>query len=146
VKLGDYWSRGMRTYHGLMSHGFPNCYHMGFTQTGYTPNFTYQLDKQAQHLAAVFSDAKARGLRVFEPTLDAEEAYLRLVLAPTAMSEYLASCTPGYYNAEGAGADGSGLSAADGFLQGHYPEGGLKFYEMLAAWRARGDYAGLIVR
>jgi hypothetical protein len=38
------------------------------------------------------------------------------------------------------------VSAADGFLQGHYPEGGLKFYEMLAEWRARGDYAGLVVR
>ncbi len=146
VRLGDYWARGMRTYHGLMSHGFPNCYHMGFTQTGYTPNFTYQLDKQAQHLAAVFTDVNARGYKALEPTQEAEEAYLRLVLAPTAMSEYLASCTPGYYNAEGAGADGSGVSAADGFLQGHYPEGGLKFYEMLAEWRARGDYAGLVVR
>ena len=57
------------------------------------------------------------------------------------MSEYLASCTPGYYNAEG-----SEKSASDGFLQGHYPEGGLKFYEMLAEWRAQGDYAGMAVR
>ena len=139
--LGQYWANGMRTYHGLMSHGFPNLYHMGFTQTGYTPNFTYQLDKQAQHLAAVFADTGKRGLRALEPTLKAEEDYLALVMAPNAMTEYLASCTPGYYNAEG-----SAKANNDGFLQGHYPEGGLKFYEMLAGWRARGDYAGLIVR
>ena len=139
--LGQYWANGMRTYHGLMSHGFPNLYHMGFTQTGYTPNFTYQLDKQAQHLAAVFADAGKRGLRALEPTLQAEEDYLALVMAPNAMTDYLASCTPGYYNAEG-----SAKANNDGFLQGHYPEGGLKFYEMLAAWRAKGDYAGLIVR
>ena len=139
--LGDYWSKGMRTYHGLMSHGFPNLYHMGFTQTGYTPNFTYQLDKQSQHLAKVLVDVAARGLAALEPTLQAEEDYLALVLAPTAMSEYLASCTPGYYNAEGVA-----NAAADGFLQGHYPEGGLKFYEMLAEWRAKGDYAGLTIR
>ena len=139
--LGDYWAKGMRTYHGLMSHGFPNLYHMGFTQTGYTPNFTYQLDKQSQHLAKVFVDVAARGLEALEPTLQAEEDYLALVLAPTAMSEYLASCTPGYYNAEGVA-----NAAADGFLQGHYPEGGLKFYEMLAEWRAKGDYAGLTTR
>ena len=141
MTLGQYWAKGMRTYHGLMSHGFPNLYHMGFTQTGYTPNFTYQLDKQAQHLAAVFSDAAQRGLKAFEPTLKAEEEYLALVMAPNAMTDYLAACTPGYYNAEGA-AKGNN----DGFLQGHYPEGGLKFYEMLKAWRARGDHAGLIVR
>ena len=139
--LGQYWANGMRTYHGLMSHGFPNLYHMGFTQTGYTPNFTYQLDKQAQHLAAVFADASKRGLKAFEPTLEAEEAYLALVMAPNAMTDYLASCTPGYYNAEG-----SAKASNDGFLQGHYPEGGLKFYEMLAGWRAKGDHAGLIVR
>ncbi|MCC7121315.1 MAG: NAD(P)/FAD-dependent oxidoreductase [Gammaproteobacteria bacterium] len=140
-KLGEYWANGMRTYHGLMSHGFPNLYHMGFTQTGYTPNFTYQLDKQAQHLAAVFTDVKKRGYAVLEPTLQAEEDYLNLVTAPNAMTDYLANCTPGYYNAEGA-AKGNN----DGFLQGHYPEGGLKFYEMLAEWRAKGDYAGLTVR
>ena len=141
LKLGEYWADGMRTYHGLMSHGFPNLYHMGFTQTGYTPNFTYQLDKQAQHLAAVFTDAKARGYRVMEPTRQAEDEYLRLVTAPNAMTDYLANCTPGYYNAEG-----TAKANNDGFLQGHYPEGGLAFYEMLARWRANGDYAGLTVR
>ncbi|MBI5615068.1 MAG: NAD(P)/FAD-dependent oxidoreductase [Gammaproteobacteria bacterium] len=141
VTLGAHWARGMRTYHGLMSHGFPNLYHLGFTQTGYTPNFTYQLDKQAQHLAAVFADLQAREWRALEPTREAEADYVALVTAPNAMSEYLANCTPGYYNAEG-----SSKHDNDGFLQGHYPEGGLKFYEMLAAWRARGDYAGMTAR
>jgi cation diffusion facilitator CzcD-associated flavoprotein CzcO len=139
--LGAHWANGMRTYHGLMSHGFPNLHHMGFTQTGYTPNFTYQLDKQAQHLAAVFTDTKARGIKAIEPTKQAEEDYLKLVMAPNAMTDYLANCTPGYYNAEG-----NAKANHDGFLQGHYPEGGLRFYEMLAEWRAKGDYAGLIVR
>ena len=140
-KLSEHWANGMRTYHGLMSHGFPNLHHMGFTQTGYTPNFTYQLDKQSQHLAALFTDAQARGYQALEPTQQAEQDYLALVNAPNAMTDYLANCTPGYYNAEGA-TKGSN----DGFLQGHYPEGGLRFYEMLAEWRARGDYAGLMVR
>ena len=141
VKLGDYWANGMRTYHGLMSHGFPNCYHMGFTQTGYTPNFTYMLDNQSRHIAAVFADMQARGLKSLDPTLQAEEDYLALVTAPNAMTDYLAACTPGYYNAEG-----NAKASNDGFLQGHYPEGGLRFYEMLAEWRAKGDYAGLIAR
>ena len=141
ANLGEHWARGMRTYHGLMSHGFPNCYHMGFTQTGYTPNFTYMLDSQSRHIAAVLADVKARDVKSLDPTQQAEEDWLALVTAPNAMTEYLANCTPGYYNAEG-----NAKAANDGFLQGHYPEGGLRFYEMLAEWRAKGDYAGLIVR
>jgi len=140
-RLGDYWASGMRTYQGFMSHGFPNCYHMGFTQTGYTPNFTYMLDNQSRHLAALMAEARARGLRALEPTREAEDAWLALVTAPNAMTDYLASCTPGYYNAEG-----QAKANNDGFLQGHYPEGGLRFYEMLAEWRAKGDYEGLTVR
>jgi cation diffusion facilitator CzcD-associated flavoprotein CzcO len=141
VKLGEYWANGMRTYQGFMSHGFPNCYHMGFTQTGYTPNFTYMLDNQARHLAAMVADAKARGYEALEATLEAEEDWLALVTAPNAMTDYLANCTPGYYNAEG-----KAKAQNDGFLQGHYPEGGLKFYQMLAEWRANGEYAGLTTR
>lgn len=141
VKLGDHWADGMRTYQGLMSHGFPNCYHMGFTQTGYTPNFTYMLENQSRHLAAMFVDAKARGYTALEPTAEAEADWLALVSAPNQMTDYLKACTPGYYNAEG-----NAKSNSDGFLQGHYPEGGLRFYEMLAEWRAQGDYDGLTVR
>jgi len=141
VKLGDHWAQGMRTYQGLMAHRFPNCYHMGFTQTGYTPNFTYMLNNQSLHLAAMLADAKARGIKALEPTQEAEEDWLALVTAPNAMTEYLANCTPGYYNAEG-----NAKANNDGFLQGHYPEGGLAFYEMLDEWRAKGDYEGLTVR
>jgi cyclohexanone monooxygenase len=141
LRLGDYWASGMRTYQGFMSHGFPNCFHMGFTQTGYTPNFTYMLDNQARHLAALVADAKARGYQTLEATKQAEDDWLALVTAPNAMTEYLANCTPGYYNAEG-----QAKANNDGFLQGHFPAGGLRFYQMLAEWRAQGDYAGLSVR
>lgn len=140
VKLGDYWSKGMRTYHGLLSHNFPNLFHVGFTQTGYTPNFTYMGDNQSRHIAAVIADANAKGIKSIEPTREAEETYLARVLAPNAMTNYLQSCTPGYYNAEGGSENNAG------FLQGHWPEGGLKFYKMLEQWRKDGRYEGLIVR
>ena len=29
LSLSDYWADGMRTYHGLLSHGFPNCFPYG---------------------------------------------------------------------------------------------------------------------
>jgi cyclohexanone monooxygenase len=140
VKLGDYWAGGMRTYHGMLSHGFPNCFHMGFTQTGYTPNFTYMLDNQAQHIAAVVAAAKARGLKALEASKQAEDDWVALVNAPNQMTDYLANCTPGYYNAEGTS------KGNDGFLQGHYPHGGVRFYEMLGRWREQGEMQGLIVQ
>lgn len=138
--LGEHWAEGMRTYQGFMSHGFPNCFHMGFTQTGYTPNFTYMGDNQSKHLAQLLVDAAKRGVKAMEPTEQAEADYLALVTAPNQMTDYLASCTPGYYNGEGAdkGKD-------NGFLQGHYPEGGLEFYKMLKKWRDKGDYDGMDV-
>jgi cation diffusion facilitator CzcD-associated flavoprotein CzcO len=140
VKLADHWSHGMRTFHGFLSHGFPNCFHMGFTQTGFSPNFTDMLDQQAQHIAAVLADANVHGAKYLEPTQKAEQDWVSLVNSPDAMTEYLTSCTPGYYNAEGTS------KGNDGFLQGLYPEGGLRFYEMLAAWRAKGDREGLTAR
>ena len=129
----------MRTYHGFYSHGFPNCYHMGFTQTGYVPNFTYMLDNQAQHIAGVVADAKARDIAALEPTLQAEADWVAAVNAPDIMTDYLASCTPGYYNGEGT------ARGNDGFLQGHYAEGGVAFYALLREWRAQGEMAGLTV-
>ncbi|MGH8596026.1 MAG: flavin-containing monooxygenase, partial [Gammaproteobacteria bacterium] len=51
--LTEYWASGMRTFHGFYSHGFPNCFHMGLTQTGLAPNFTYMLNGQANHIAYV---------------------------------------------------------------------------------------------
>ena len=140
VKLADYWSKGMRTYHGMLSHNFPNLFHVGFTQTGYTPNFTYMGDNQSRHIAAVIADANAKGIKSMEPTMEAEADYVARVTAPNAMTDYLAACTPGYYNAEGGSANNAG------FLQGHWPEGGLKFYEMLAQWRADDKYEGLTLR
>ena len=55
LSLADYWANGMRTYHGFLSHGFPNCFHMGLTQTGLTANFTYMLNKQAHHVAQLIT-------------------------------------------------------------------------------------------
>ncbi len=140
LSLGDYWADGMRTYHGFYSHGFPNCFHMGFTQTGYVPNFTYMLDNQAQHIAAVIAQAKARKLAAVEASQQAEAAWVAEVNAPDMMTDYLASCTPGYYNGEGT------ARGNDGFLQGHYSGGGVAFYALLRDWRAQGDLAGLTVK
>ena len=70
LSLSDYWADGMKTYHGFLSNGFPNCFHMGLTQTGLAPNFTYMLNGQAVHIAHLISQVEARDAKSIEPTLE----------------------------------------------------------------------------
>lgn len=138
VPLSEAWANGMRTYHGFLSHGFPNCFHMGLTQTGFAPNFTYMLSEQATHVAHLIKQANERQVRSLEPTPEAEAEWVRLVARRTAMTEYQNACTPGYYN-------GEGTNDGQGFLQTNYPDGAIAFFEMLARWREQGSFAGLIL-
>jgi cation diffusion facilitator CzcD-associated flavoprotein CzcO len=137
-RLSDYWSKGMRTHHGFLSHGFPNLFHMGLTQTGLAPNFTYMLEGQATHIAHVVSEVKGREGRSVEPTPEAEAEWVKIVTAPSFISDYQNTCTPGYYN-------GEGKNTQQGFLDSQYPAGAVRFYELLASWREKGDFEGLVV-
>jgi cyclohexanone monooxygenase len=128
----------MKTYHGFLSHGFPNCFHMGLTQTGLAPNFTYMLNGQAIHIAHVITQVGAREAKSVEPTSEAEAEWVKVVTRPTVMTEYQNTCTPGYYN-------GEGKNEGQGFIETSYPDGAVPFYEMLARWREQGDFEGLIV-
>ncbi len=138
VSLSGYWAKGMKTFHGFLSHGFPNCFHMGLTQTGLAPNFTYMLDGQAAHISHVITGVKAREGKSVEPTPAAEAEWVKLVTGRTFMTDYQSVCTPGYYN-------GEGKQEGQGFLESQYPAGAVAFYEMLASWREHGDFEGLIV-
>ena len=131
--LEDAWGNGMRTFHGFLSHGFPNCFHMGLTQTGLTANFTYMLDLQSKHVAQLIMEVDRRNATSIEPTAEAEAEWVALMSAPNPMTE------PGYYN-------GEGTNEGRGFLQTTYPHGALAFYDMLARWREQGDLDDLIVR
>jgi cyclohexanone monooxygenase len=138
LPLSSYWADGMKTHHGFLSHGFPNLFHMGLTQTGLAPNFTYMLEGQATHIAHVINEVKGREGRAVEPTPEAESEWVKIVSAPSFITDYQNTCTPGYYN-------GEGQNAHQGFLDTQYPEGAVRFYEMLARWREQGALEGLIV-
>ena len=140
LALSQYWANGMRTFHGFLSHGFPNCFHMGLTQTGLAPNLTYMLNHQSKHIAYLVKEAGARGLKSIEPTTEAEAEWVRTVSQPGFMSDYQSTCTPGYYNGEGKGGRG------EGFLEGQYPAGPVPFYQMLEKWREEGSLEGLVSR
>ena len=135
--LSQYWAKGMRTFHGFLSHGFPNCFHMGLTQTGLAPNFTYMLNGQATHISYLVQETLSRKLRAIEPSLQAEANWVALISQLGFMSQYQTECTPGYYNGEGKAGNG------EGFLEGQYPEGPVQFYKLLDDWRERGALEGI---
>jgi cyclohexanone monooxygenase len=138
VTLSDHWSNGLRTLRGLTTHGFPNCFFLGFTQTAITVSVPQALNEQANHVAHMVTEARARGHQTLEPTAEAEEAYVQEVRSLARLGErFYRECTPGYYNSEGAAGNKSG------FLTEMYGAGPLKFFKVLEAWRASGQLEGL---
>ena len=139
--LSDHWADGLRTLHGLTADGFPNCFFLGFTQTAITISVPQALDEQARHVAYMVSEAQARGAPGLAPTPQAVEAYVDEVrrLARLGLRFYT-ECTPGYYNSEGAAGN------RQGFFSEMYGAGPIRFFEVLAEWRANGRLEGLDLR
>ena len=141
VTLSEHWADGLKTLHGLTSHGFPNCFFLGFTQGAVTVSVPVALDEQAHHVTHMISEAKKRGADVLEPTAEAESAYVAEVRSLARMGQrFYSECTPGYYNSEGA------VGNRNGFFSDMYGAGPLAFFDLLRDWRAKGSLEGLELR
>jgi len=141
VTLSEHWANGLRTLHGLTSHGFPNCFFLGFTQTAITISVPQALNEQADHVAYVVSQVRDRGRGVLEPTAEAEEAYVQEVRGLARLGQrFYMECTPGYYNSEGQAGN------RNGFFSDMYGAGPLRFFELLREWRASGRLEGLALQ
>ena len=137
VTLSEHWADGLRTLHGLTSHGFPNCFFLGFTQTAITISVPQALNEQANHVAHIVSAVRERGVGVLEPTAEAEEAYVQEIRSLARLGRrFYEECTPGYYNSEGE------TENRKGFFSDMYGAGPLRFFEVLKAWR-EADMPGL---
>jgi len=139
--LTDHWKNGLRTLHGLCAHGFPNCFHMGNTQGTLTANFPHMLIEQSEHITAILRAARERRAQYVEPTAAAEEAWVRTIRDKVLLTrDFLASCTPGYYNNEGKLDDRKGLGAE------MYGGGSVEFFDLLRKWRAEAMSRDLEIR
>jgi cation diffusion facilitator CzcD-associated flavoprotein CzcO len=136
--LSQYWAKGLRTLHGLMAHGFPNCFFLGFTQGAITISVPQALGEQARHVTYLVNEARARGATTLEPTEEGEQAYVDEIHRVARLgTRFYTECTPGYYNGEGQVQSGRGL-----FTQMYSP-GPLKFFALLEAWRKEGRLDGI---
>jgi cyclohexanone monooxygenase len=135
--LTEKWADGVRTLHGMHAHGFPNCFFMSNPQAGFTANYPHLLGEQAKHLCYIIRTAIERGLRKVEVSEEGETAWVAQCLAKSRLgTEFLESCTPGYYNNEGKTSE---RSAQNGFYGG----GSIEFFAILEDWRSKGQLEGM---
>jgi cyclohexanone monooxygenase len=137
--LTDYWSKGVRTLHSHSSRGFPNCFIMSATQGGFTANYPHMLKELSTHVAHIIRHARDNGFTTVEASHEGEEAWVQTIIRKSGSGMGGLGgkeCTPGYYNNEGQD---------NPLAQQNAPYGGgsIKFFKLLADWRATGDYEGL---
>ncbi|MBM4226214.1 MAG: NAD(P)/FAD-dependent oxidoreductase [Gammaproteobacteria bacterium] len=136
-RLSQKWAEGLRTLHGLQTHGFPNCFFLGFTQSAVTVNVPQTLDEQARHVTYILNELRQRGASKVEATEEGEAAWVAEMESKASMGEqFRQECTPGYYNNEGR------TGNRNSFFAYSYGGGPLRFFDILRGWRAAGDLPG----
>lgn len=139
VRLSDRWADGVRTFHGVVSHGFPNLFFMAKAQSGLHVNVPLMLEEVAKHIAFMIGQAVTDGSTV-EPTERAEDDWVREItsLAPRDV-EFVRTCTPGLFNNEG---EPERLPRQNS----SYGKGSVAFLEVLENWRAAGELSDIGIR
>ena len=133
--LYDYWAGGFKTLHGFSTRGFPNWFYIGVSQNALSVNMTQMFDEQARHISYIIAETQRRGGTTVEPTQEAQDEWVNLINSFTQMGmAFSESCTPGYYNNEGAPRTAT---------TGVYLPGINAFNRLLEDWRAQGDMKGL---
>lgn len=139
VKLSEFWGEHIRTFHGTLTDGFPNCIFIGSSQqTAGTVNFTHVLDEQTEHAAYIVAETKRRGAHVVEATSQAVDDYVQQIRESERpeVLQFAMECTPGYYNGEGQAESVEELFFGDKFET-------LAFFKLLKDWRSQGRLEGL---
>jgi cyclohexanone monooxygenase len=137
--LYDHWADGLRTFHGMTSHNFPNQFFTGYSQAGQSANISATYDQQGRHIAYIISETLARGAVTVEPTQEAEDAWVKTIREKLVTNaQFWNECTPGYFNNEGA----TSMRAYNGEP---YGGGFYAFEELTKAWRDKGDLDGLVL-
>ncbi len=142
VRMADKWAPGVATLHGMMTSGFPNMFIMPAPgqQAVITANITLINTEGAAHIGATVKLLEERGVRIFDVQQEAEDEYVEQIVSRYVdASSVMAACTPSRLNFEGDPGSMNPRSGAYGGGRGDF----LGFIDMLAKWRAQGDFAGL---
>ncbi len=136
VTISEKWSKGLSTFHGMHTRGFPNAFFFGPAQSAFTATYTYSLDENSIHLAHILSQAKARGCDRIEASAAAEQRWVETIIEKARLTaEFQSQCTPGYYNNEG--------HVNVNPQNNTYGGGPIEFFGLMKKWRSKGDLQGL---
>lgn len=137
VTLSDHWGDGVRTLHGFTTRGFPNWLFIGVSQNAFSVNMTSMFDDQARHVAYLVAQSLRRGVRTMEPSVAGQRDWCALIDSfQMGGAGFLESCTPGYYNNEGAPRGGNSFLGA-------FTPGVNAFAQLLEDWRGAGELKGM---
>lgn len=137
LRLSEHWSGGMRTMHGIHTHGFPNLFYVQPTQgANLISNVPAGLDDAAQTIASIVRHALDHDQAQVEVSREAEEKWVQLIRSGAKGMLNNTNCTPGYYNGEGKGYENFESFAG-------YPYGQYAFFQYIAKWRSSGKFKGL---
>jgi cation diffusion facilitator CzcD-associated flavoprotein CzcO len=139
LSLYEYWADGYRTLHGAMAHGFPNQFFTGYLQGGFNATTTEQFSRQGYHSAYIIKEALSRGISAVEPSLEAQDDWVRTLRATAIdLTQFQRECTPSYFNNEGA-------EKIRWYLGESYGPGWDAFEKLMQDWRDKGALEGLTV-
>jgi cation diffusion facilitator CzcD-associated flavoprotein CzcO len=134
--LSEYWAGGMRTLHGIHVRGFPNLLFVQPTQgANLISNVPHNIVDSARTIAVTVRRALDHGFAAVEPSQEAEDAWVKLLLSGPGSLIGGPDCTPGYYNNEG--------QDPGAFLGHGYPYGPSAYFSYIDNWRASGTFDGL---
>jgi len=147
LSMYDNWKGGYKTLHGMMTHGFPNLFTTGYYQGGLNSTLTLNFEEQVEHMAYIISEVMARGAAAAEVSLEAQDAWIKHMRdVEVDRTEWIAACTPSYFNNEGKpDVDENGNERYRFYLGELYGLGWDAFIQVLEAWREHGKLEGLVL-
>ncbi|NNC72639.1 MAG: NAD(P)/FAD-dependent oxidoreductase [Sphingomonadaceae bacterium] len=140
LTLSEAWDDGMRTKHGIHTHGFPNLFFVQATQgANLISNYPHNLVEGALAIAIMVDHAVKTGAKEVEVTKEAQDAWVDLLLTGPGMIIGSAECTPGYYNNEGEPLEEAKYAVG-------YPAGAQAYFVYIDNWLKSGDFEGVEFR
>jgi cyclohexanone monooxygenase len=141
LPLSEHWKEGPRTLFAMQTDRFPNFFFMRLAQAGGSFNYTSVAAEQSAHIAYTIKRCLEQdGARV-EPTREAVDAWVELVVAKAAPRQLmLKTCPPSYYNYE-LNPERERFAA----LSDLCGEGPLTYFGRLRKFRDEGRLEGLVV-
>ncbi|MEY4361485.1 MAG: hypothetical protein RL391_791, partial [Actinomycetota bacterium] len=145
VSLSEAWAGGPSTLHGVLTKGFPNMFMISTVQGAQATNFVHSISEIAKHVTFLVDQCLRDDVATIEPTTEAQEAWFQTLFGTLwGVAKYNMTCTPGYLNSEGGGANRDNAATMKSARAIAWMTSVMGFVDYVENWRARGDLDGLV--